>query len=140
MKKVVLRRRESSDHGTFGKLFVDDKVFFTGELPWRENLANISCIPAGTYKCIWSSSPRFRRKLYLLTPTDPRTGVRMHSANLCGDRALGYFAQLNGCIALGKKLGLMDGQKAVLLSMPAMREFEKHMNFESFELEVIDGY
>lgn len=138
MKKVILQRKESSDHGTFGKIFVGEHVFFTGELPWRENRANVSCIPAGVYQCYWTPSPAFRRKLYIVSDVKNRSGVRMHSANLMGDREKGFLSQLNGCISLGEKLGFLDGQKALLLSMPAMRKFEKLLNYEPFELEIRD--
>jgi hypothetical protein len=39
---------------------------FSGELPWRDNAPSISCVPAGTYRAIFTNSPRFGRALYLL--------------------------------------------------------------------------
>jgi hypothetical protein len=56
-----------------------------------------------------------------------------------GDDTMGYMKQLNGCIALGEKLGWMDGQKALLLSAPAVRRFEDHMGRVPFKLEIING-
>jgi hypothetical protein len=46
---------------------------------------------------------------------------------------------LNGCIAIGEKLGWMSGQKALLLSAPAVRRFETHMNKQPFELEIVNA-
>lgn len=140
MKTAVLTRLETSDQGTFGRLLVDGKVFFTGELPWRENRDDVSCIPAGTYTCRWTLSSHFKRFLFLVGQVPERDGVRIHSANLMGDAAAGFKAQLNGCIALGERLGLMDGQKALLLSAPAVRSFETLMGKKPFRLEVLDGY
>lgn len=53
-----------------------------------------------------------------------------------GNVDAGYKAQLNGCIALGERLGWIDGQKALLLSAPAMRRFEAYMQGRSFTLEI----
>jgi hypothetical protein len=77
--------------------------------------------------------------MYLLGKTDPRVGIRAHSANFMGDKSLGYRMQLNGCIALGEQLGWMEGQKALLLSAPAVRRFENHMGHKPFMLEIRDA-
>jgi len=74
--------------------------------------------------------------MYLLLGTDPRAGIRAHSANFMGDLSMGYKRQLNGCIAFGEKVGIMDGQKALLLSAPAVRRFESHMEYKRFTLEI----
>lgn len=136
MRKVILQRLETSEEGTFGRIDLNEGTFFTGELPWRENAANISCIPTGMYRCLWTQSSRFSRSLYLISAVEQRTGVRIHPANLMGDMESGFRAQLNGCIALGEKLGWIEGQKAVLLSQPAVRRFEDLMEHQQFLLEV----
>lgn len=135
--RAFIDRMESGDQGTFGRLVIPDgPSFYSGELPWRDNAGNVSCIPAGRYECRWTFSPRFKRNMYVLLGTEPRAGIRKHSANLMGDKALGYRAQLNGCIALGERLGWIDGQKAVLLSGPAIRRFETFMAGRPFTLEI----
>jgi hypothetical protein len=133
---ATLQRTESGDQGTFGRLTAGPLSFYTGELPWLDNAANVSCIPAGQYECRWTFSPRFKRMMYVLLDTAPRAGIRVHGANLMGDKAKGYRAQLNGCIALGERLGWMDGQKALLLSAPAVRRFESFMGGKPFTLEI----
>ena len=137
--RAVLERLESSDHGTFGRLTMPGLSLFTGELPDRGNAPSISRIPAGIYPVRWTWSPRFKRFMYLVDEVPDRTGVRFHSANLMGDASLGFRCQLNGCIAPGERLGWMDGQKAVLLSAPAVRRFETLMNGKPFELEIRDA-
>lgn len=77
--------------------------------------------------------------MYLLLGTDPRAGIREHPANLMGDETLGYRRQLNGCIALGEKLGWIDRQKALLVSAPAVRRFEAFMQWQPFTLEIRNG-
>ncbi len=57
-----------------------------------------------------------------------------------GDATLGYRSHLNGCIALGEKLGTIDNQKAILLSTSAIRKFEKLMDGQNFILEIVNGF
>lgn len=140
MTKVILRRLESSDQGTFGVIEWDGMRLFSGELPWRDNASNFSCIPAGTYECVQTYSNRFRRNLYLVEKVPGRTGVRIHPANFMGDISKLMLCQLNGCIALGEKIGVMESQKAVLVSRPAVEKFEKALNFQFFQLEIIDEF
>ena len=136
--RAVLERHETGTDGTFGVLQYDGYSWFTGELGWYDNANDISCIPAGTYKCLWTYSPRFKKNVYLVNNVPSRTGVRIHPANFMGDDRKGKRRQLNGCIALGKKLGVMEGQKAVLVSRPAIVEFENLMAGQPFQLEIRD--
>ena len=59
---ALIERYESGDMGTFGALFAEGFTCYTGELPWRDNKPEISCIPVGLYKVIWAMSPRLKRK------------------------------------------------------------------------------
>lgn len=136
MITATLDRVDSGDQGTFGRFKVGPLALYSGELPWRDNASNVSCIPAGRYECRWTYSPKFKRNMYVLMDTDPRAGIRAHSANLMGDKAQGYRAQLNGCLALGERLGWLDGQKALLVSAPAMRRFEAYLAGAPFTLEI----
>jgi len=136
---ITLKRFDSSDQGTFGRLTTNGFSCFTGELPWRDNQAGVSCIPAGSYRVIWAWSPHLGKTTYRLLDIPGRAGVLIHSSNLMGDRAMGFKAQLLGCIALGEKLGVMEGQKALLLSRPAVRLFEDLMGRRPFTLEVEDA-
>jgi hypothetical protein len=137
---VRLERHETGDQGTFGRIIVPTGlVLFTGEQPWRDNATGLSCIPLGTYPVVWTWSRTFKRMMYLLLGTDPRVGIRAHSANLMGDSAKGYRSQLQGCIALGERLGWIEGQKALLLSAPAVRRFETTMGCQPFNLEIVNA-
>lgn len=140
MHTAIIERLESSDEGTFGILKVegDEYVdyFYAGELPERGNKANVSCIPKGKYIAIWTKSPRFQRFMYLMSKVENRSGIRIHAANFMGDDKKGFRKQLHGCIALGEKLGWLGGQKAILVSRPAVRRFEEIIGGEPFELEI----
>lgn len=131
---ITLTRYDKGDQGSFGRLSV--LGLFTGELPWHDNQSSVSCIPIGIYRVVWAWSPRFQRFTYRLLNVPSRAGVLKHSANFMGDAALGFKSQLNGCIALGERLGWMDGQKALLLSMPAVRRFCEFMQYKPFDLEI----
>lgn len=131
-----IERLDRGDQGSFGRLIAGGFTCFTGELPWRENRGSVSCIPDGRYRVVWAPSPRLKRNTYRLLDVPRRAGILKHSANLMGDVELGFRAQLNGCIALGERLGWMDGQKALLLSAPAVRRFCEFMNFQPFDLEI----
>ena len=134
-----LERLETSDHGTFGRFTANGIVLYSGELPDRANAANVSCIPSGKYPCAMTFSPRFKRRMYLVGNVPGRAGVRFHAANLMGDASKGLKSQLNGCIALSERIGTMDGQKALILSAPAIRKLEEVMDGKPFELEIIDA-
>ena len=140
LKNIKLTRFETSDHGTFGVIYVDDEKFYSGEKPWRDNKNNISCIPEGIYPCIWTYSPKFKRYMYLLGEVDERNGIRIHPANLMGDKTLDFDSHLHGCIALGYRLGYIEDQKALLISRPAVKKFELLLNYEPFYLEVINDF
>lgn len=136
MSDAILQRFESSDQGTFGHFLAGPIQLYSGELPWRDNAASISCLPPGIVHCFFTHSPRFGRSLYLLAPTDPRIGIRIHPANLMGDALKGLKCQLNGCVALGEKLGWIDRQKAVLVSASAVRRVEEYFGGRPFQLEI----
>lgn len=139
MTSVLIERLSYSNEGIFGRLTMPGLTLVTGELPWRDNLTNRSAIPEGIYACIKTYSPRFRRTLYLVTGIVGRSGIRFHAANFCGDISLGYHAELNGCITLGEVLGSLRGQRAVLLSAPAIRRFHEALKDQPFQLEIRNG-
>lgn len=136
MRGALLIRRPTTNQGTFGHFEAEGLICFSGELPWRDNAAGVSCVPEGQYKAIWAMSPRLKRATYRLLDVPGRAGCLIHSANLMGDKALGFVAQLEGCIALGEALGSIKGQSALLRSKPAVRRFEDHMGREPFILEI----
>jgi hypothetical protein len=136
MKTVKIFRDESTNQGTFGRLTMEGFHCFTGELPWLNNESKISCIPAGKYIAQWAKSPRLHKLTYRLTNVPHRDGVLIHSANLMGNKAAGYKAQLEGCIALGERRGYLEGQKAILISQPTVKAFERLLDGQPFILEI----
>ena len=135
--KVQLIRTERGDEGTFGVILFDGRYLYTGELPWRDNKSNISCIPTGIHPVRVSLSPRYGRVYQI--HVNGRTHVLFHQGNYCGERELGFLSHVRGCVLLGKRKGRLGNQRAVLASRVARREFELAMAFEPFDLEIKDA-
>jgi hypothetical protein len=76
------------------------------------------------------------KKVFMVLNVKGRGGILIHAANYMGDYLKGFKTQLMGCIALGERLGQMEGQKAFILSAPAIRRFEALMDGKPFELEI----
>lgn len=142
MQRLVLVRKESTDEGTFGELVVGPMKFYTGELPWRDvdkdgySDADYSCIAPGVYPARVTRSNRFQRDLYELFNVEKRFSIRIHPANWMGDSKKGFKCELNGCIALGKSITTLDGQKAISGSKKAVEEFMAALANQPFEIEI----
>ena len=134
---AFLLRETTSDQGTEGKLLFDTFSCFTLELPWRDNQSNISCIPSGEYDATIRKSPKFGVTYWVLEVPD-RSYILIHSANVAGDVSRGFKSHLNGCIALGRKRGTIYGQRAVLISRLAVKDFMAKMRGEDFKF-IIGG-
>ncbi|MEM6770941.1 MAG: DUF5675 family protein [Bacteroidota bacterium] len=123
---VVLKRFKSTQQGTFGIMHVGGKTFFTAERPWLENKPYVSCIPVGVYGVRWvpTGTPvpaKFDGHTWGLSGGNVglydrglRTYIRIHSANLP--------SEVNGCIAPGTWLGMLEGRLSVANSMDALME------------------
>lgn len=139
MKKIRLIRTSTSAQGTEGILSCGDLLLYTLELPWRNNNANISCIPDDAYDVIPRRSPRFG-ETYHVTNVPNRSHILIHSGNFAGDKDQHYKTHVQGCILLGRKRGFLAGQRAVLASRLAMNDFRNFMQNNSFTLEIIQAY
>lgn len=137
MRYVTLTRTETGDDGTFGIIKTDSGFsVYSIELPWRGNASGKSCIPAGVYVCKMAISPKHGQCYYVTDVPGGRTDIEIHSANWAGDESKGYKCQLLGCIAPGRAIGELVGQKAVLSSKDALCGFELDLDKEPFQLSV----
>jgi hypothetical protein len=135
---ATLHREPADDEGTPGVLVAEGRAWNTLELPWRENRRKLSRIPAGRYRCVWVRSPRFGW-VYHVTQVPDRSAVLIHGGNLAGDVMRGFKTHVQGCILLGERRGRLGGQKAVLVSQPALRRFHTIMGQRPFFLEMLDA-
>lgn len=136
MKTAILVRVPSDEHQTLGVLHCESFIAKSLELPWLDNMSQVSCIPKGEYLCKYTRSKRISEATkkdyftYEIFDVPNRSGIRIHPAN--------YFHQLIGCVALGdveKELDLDgDGSLDIIHSGNTVKAFEKFMNYENFKL------
>lgn len=136
MNPTIVRTYGQSE--TLGKLHAEkngDKFdCLTLELVNNNNEPDSSCIPEGTYHCVYTTSPHLSKlagkpvDTYEIQGVPNRAGIRIHSAN--------FFKQLLGCCALGYKQTDLntDGIPDLADSRNAVHDFEKFMNYEQFDL------
>lgn len=144
MSDLTLRlvRLVQGDQGTVGSLLDGvDRICLMGELPWRENRADRSRIPAGTYRVEYlarSGSGKYR-DVYWVRDVPGRSGILIHAGNVMGDVEQGYRADSWGCLLPGKRMGHLWDQRAVLSSRAALRELHKVTGRRPFNLEITDA-
>jgi len=73
-----------------------------------------------------------------------RSMIEIHAANFMGDinkinpsTDSHYISQLLGCIALGRSVGVLDGQMAILKSKETIADFDRRMGGNDFTLEIV---
>ena len=78
--------------GTNGKIQYRGRLMmYSIELPWKDNLAQVSCIPEGRYALIKRFNQKFKWHLQVMNVRQ-RTGILIHPAN-------DALQELKGCIA-----------------------------------------
>jgi hypothetical protein len=135
---VFLNRETKEDKQTLGLITIPDpddeqNILFqclTLELPWLNNSNEISCIPIGIYKVVWTYSNKFKKYTYEVLGVLNRAGIRIHSANT--------YKQIEGCIVLGTDYRDIDNDQVVdiLNSRNTVKEFEDILERKSFWLSI----
>jgi len=116
MDTVVLTRYGSTPMGTFGQIVVNGFKTYTVERPWMDNKRCISCIPGNrTYQMSLGTYNRGGYPAWELLDVPDRDYIKIHRAN--------HSDQLKGCIALGLRLGYVEGRWAVTSSHSAYTGF-----------------
>lgn len=119
----LIRLEESIDCGTFGVLRINKQVHcFTLEPPDLLNKRNISNIPPQQYICKEVLSPRFGLT-YEIANVPDRTAILFHSGNT--------REHTEGCILLGRAVGLVGRKRGVVYSKQAFEGFMKAVNAHS---------
>lgn len=138
----LVRSRSDDDQGIIGKVMIfGDHPFncYSLELPWRDNKSSVSCIPDGMYTCTIRKSNKFGVTFHVKDVPD-RSYVLIHSGNYAGDVSKGWKTHSHGCILLGRKAVIMNGQKAVTNSRSTLDSFMRIMGEEDFLLHIIKNY
>ncbi len=95
MITLDLIRVGTSARGTFGVIRHGQVPFvLTLERPWEDNKQDVSCIPAGRYRCRRIRSPRFGNT-FEICDVPGRTHVLFHAGNTLEDT--------HGCILVGEE-------------------------------------
>ena len=88
--------------GTNGKiLFQDRLMMYSIELPWKDNLAQVSCIPEGRYELVKRWSPKFSRHLQVMNVSQ-RENILIHPANDAKHELKGCIAPVTVITGVGK--------------------------------------
>jgi len=128
MKQLNIIRFCYAPTGTFGYAQSENGVLYTVERPWLSNAHGISCIPEGTFTC----APRFFHKdgynAVEVKGVPNRQDILIHIANVPKD--------VEGCIGVGRKLGILMGDWAVLDSKLAFEAFMAEFGSEPFQLTI----
>ncbi len=103
MSELKLKVVRFSDNGkeTLSNVSIFDGenslyAFAGMELPWKNNMPNVSCIPVGEYDCVKvGASISIPYSHVSITNVKGRSGVCIHKAN--------FVRQLRGCVAIGDK-------------------------------------
>ncbi len=134
-------RHRWSDQGTSGTFYLPEIEFSRPglELPWRDNRRNVSCIPADEYTCIKINSNKFG-VCFLVQDVDGRTGILTHWGNVAGDTAKGWRTHSLGCFLIGSYRGKLWGQKAVLASRTAFRQFMEAVPADKMNFKIVEAY
>jgi hypothetical protein len=133
MRRVTLVRVERDQLTTVGVITTDTMYqCWSLEPAWVDNALNISCIPAGSYECVWTTSSRFG-KVYHVLDVPYRTGIEIHPGN--------YHTDTQGCILLGRALVKYMGKCPQLQeSQMALMEFAQAMGNETFNLTISGAF
>lgn len=90
--KTLVLRRIYGAQGTNGTIYYNgEKVCHTIELPWRNNLKRLSCIPEGRYKLAKRVYRKHGEQIGVVNVLH-REGILFHAAN-------NALNKLHGCIA-----------------------------------------
>ena len=110
---LLIQRNLSCNNGeAVGSLSIAGaEVARTLELPWKNNEADISRVPAGKYAATVRDDGSKGWRIELKDVPD-RKNVQLHIGN--------YPAQTEGCVLLGKSVSSSDGTCAVASSAEAL--------------------
>lgn len=113
---ITITRYFQNDKCTLGIMSVDgfSIPLYTAELPWKNNKANTSCIPTGKYTLKPYKSPT-KGKCFSIEGVINRKYILIHSGNI-------PLEDSRGCLLVGKAVGYLKKELAVLDSRKALTE------------------
>lgn len=130
--QLELLRVGQSNRGTFGVIRYGQVPFvLTLERPWEDNKENVSCIPAGRYRCRKIRSPKFG-DTYEICDVPGRTHVLLHWGN--------YIEDTEGCVLVGEEFSGTFDRPFVSASKRGFLELIKLLNGAAeFDFVIVDA-
>jgi len=128
---VTLTRTKDDGKETEGTLSCTGFTCDTLERPWLNNQINVSCIPKGSYNCVWTFMPDLNEYHYEVQNVPGRSGIFIHEGN--------FVTDVEGCIMLGATFADIngDGQPDVTSSRVTLAKFEALFpNHENITLNI----
>ena len=124
-KQILILQRIYEDEGTNGSIqFQGEHICHTIELPWRNNLRRLSCIPAGRYKLQKKKFHTHGEQIGILNVLN-REAILIHVANDAQNELMGCIAPVTKLIGSGKGVGslkALNKLKALVYSLWDMGE------------------
>jgi hypothetical protein len=132
MKRLELHRIPTTGPVTSGVLVYSGlPIGVTLELPWKDNVKEISCIPKGIYICKAWRSPRFG-DVFMVDHVPDRAAILIHAGNSAADT--------RGCILPGLAFEVIEMGSTITpkvsSSMAAMQRLKNIFGREAFTLDV----
>jgi len=119
----IIRLEENAKYGTFGVLKIDKEAFcWTLEPADLLNKIRYSSIPAQQYICERVNSAKFG-ETFEVKDVPGRTHILFHAGNTIDDTS--------GCILLGRIIGYLKNDRAVLNSGNTFQDFMKRLQGQS---------
>lgn len=143
MKLRAVIKRTYQFKQTIGNFTLSDgkkdlMICNTIELRNAFNKPQISCIPEGTYKCVYRESPKYPKHYHILD-VPGRSFILIHPANFAGSiNPKTGKPDLLGCIGVGNGYGDLNGDGVVELlnSTKTMKKLLEIVGKNSFELTI----
>ena len=126
--KAILDRFASEETVTLGTLtflHAEHPTIYTLEPPWKDNQADISCIPKGNYRCVPYDSVKWPG-VYQVMNVDGRTLILIHWGN--------YPHETEGCIMPGKFL--LSNKPMVTHSKDTLNLIKDITDYKEFDLTI----
>lgn len=121
LENFTLHRQSQDQDGTFGELHDSD-----GELCVTLELANP--IPAGVYICSPHNGSKWKN-VWEILKVPGHTDILIHAGNFAN---IDKISDTEGCVLVGKKITVMDGQKAITESQSTLDYLRRNLppNFQ----------
>ena len=135
--KLLLERYYYGELQTLGKLFLlnnENEIvasYDSLELPYKDNMKRISCIPEGDYTAIRHNSPKHGPSLWLQDVPN-RNEILIHKGN--------FYFDILGCVLIGSDLRDIngDGLLDVVNSKNSVLELLKTIDRDTIEIKITE--